>query len=255
VNTISVQCTLYPTAPTTFSGLIGQARPFDAIKDCDGPTTLMLIYNPNAAPKYGGFKKALFGHLSRPVISDSTSSSVCIKQCWYTSGASGTRLVYDNLTQITKLSAEINCLHWASALMGIVYNFINKHITMHGEPPFPIPKMRFVKNALAIADTTRDTYMLEELIDEAVQGAFVKYIGNGSVKPFEFTDDAAAYRAGFLVFCQHVQYLKTKGLAFIGDFQGESISSNYPYVVLRFGFFRWKLSVDGSPNNNCIVCF
>lgn len=137
--------------------------------------------------------------------------------------------------------------------MGLVYDFINKHITMHGEPPFLIPKMHFMKNALAIADMTRDTYMLEELIDEVVQGAFMKYIGNGSRKPFEFIDDAAAYRAGFLVFCQHVQYLKTKGLAFIGDFQGESIMSNYPYVVLRFGFFRRKLSVDGSPNNACIL--
>jgi hypothetical protein len=247
---------LYPTAATTFSGLINQAHPFDAIKDCEGPTALTLIYNPNAAPKYGGFKRALFGHLGRSVISSSTS--VCIKQCWYLCKASGARLVYDNLTQITKLSAEINCLRWASALMGIVYSFVDKHITMHGEPPFLIPEMRFVKNALAIADTTHEVYMIEEVIDEAARGTFVKYIGNGSVNPFEFLDDAAAYQAEFLVFSQHVQYLKTKGLAFIGDFQGKSSMWNYPYVVLTFfwfGLFRQNLSVDGSPNNNCIVCF
>ena len=139
MNTLSVQCMLYPTAATTFSGLINQARPFDAIKDCEGPTALTLIYNPNATPKYGGFKRVLFGHLGRPVISSSTS--ICIKQCWYSCNASDAHLVYDNLTQITKLSAEINCLRWASALMGIVYDFVDKHIATHGKPPFLIPKM------------------------------------------------------------------------------------------------------------------
>jgi hypothetical protein len=209
---------LYPTAETTFSSLIIHARPFDAIKDCEGPSGLSLIYNPNAVPKYGSFKRASFGHLSCPIFSGSTS--VCIKQCWYLCKASGARLVYDNRTQITKLSAEINCLRWAAALMGIVYDFIDKYTKIHGEPSFIIPKMRYVKSALAIVDMTHETYMVEEVIDEAVDGAFMKYIGNGSVKPLDLLSDAAAYRAEFLAFSQHVQYMKTKGLAFIGDFQG-----------------------------------
>jgi hypothetical protein len=211
---------LYPTAETTFSGLIINARPFDAIKDCKGPTGLSLIYNPHAAPKYGAFKRASFGHLSSPIFSGG-STSVCIKQCWYLCRASGASLVYDNHTQITKLSAEINCLRWAAALMGIVYDFINKYTKIHGEPSFMIPEMRFVKSALAIVDTTHETYMIEEVIDEAVDGEFVKYIGNGSVKPLYFLSGTAAYRAEFLAFSQHVQYMKTKGLAFIGDFQGK----------------------------------
>ena len=237
VNTTSVQCTLYPTAAMTFTSLISQARPFDAIRDCEGPTTLTLIYDPNTTPKYGGFKMALFGHSGRPVISDSTS--VCIKQCWYLCKASGARLLYDNPTQIVKLSAEINCLRWASALMGMVYDFVDKHIQTHGQPSsFTIPRMRFVRNALAIVDTTHDTYMVKEVIDEAVHGTFVKYIGNGSVKPYEFLDGPAAFRAEFLAFSQHVQYLKTKGLAFIGDFQGTSNTRNYLYIqlVLTFSF-------------------
>jgi hypothetical protein len=155
VGALSVQCTLYPTAPTTFRSLITQARQFDAVKDCKGPTTLTLIYNPNAAPKYGAFKKALFGHLGHPVISDSTS--VCIKECWYTCKASRARLTYDSPTQIAKLSDEINCLCWASALMGIVYDFIDKYIELHGKPSFAILKMCFVKNALAIMNTTHET--------------------------------------------------------------------------------------------------
>ncbi|KAF8233750.1 hypothetical protein L208DRAFT_1090810, partial [Tricholoma matsutake] len=170
VNTLSVQCMLYPTAATTFSSLISQACSFDAIKDCEGPTTSMLIYNPNATPKYGGFKQVLFGHLSRPLSSGSTS--ICIKQCWYLCMALGGRLPYDNHTQITKLSAEINCLRCASVLMGIIYDFVDKHVKMHGPPSFIIPKMHFVKNALAMVDMTHETYMVEEVIDEAVDGMF-----------------------------------------------------------------------------------
>ena len=213
---------LYPTAETTFIGLIDQARQFDAIKDSENPIALTMIYNPNAAPKYGSFKRALFGHLSHPVFSGSTS--VCIKQCWYLCKASGNQLLYDNHTQITKLSTEINCMRWASALMGIVYNFIKTKIVTYGKPPFVIPTMRFVKNALIIADSTREAYLVEEVIDEGADGMFVKYIGNGSVKPFDFLPGEAADRAQFLAFAQHVQYMKTKSLAFIGDFQGKFLA-------------------------------
>ena len=216
-----MHCTIYPTADTNFSLLISHAHTFEAIKDCKGPTRLSLIFNPQAAPKYGSFKRASFGHLGGSIFPGSESTSVCIKQCWYLCKASGIRLVYDNHTQIMKLSAEINCLRWAGALMGIVYDYIDNFTNLHGEPSFDIPKMRFVKSALAVADTTHATYMVEEVIDEAVDGAFVKYIGNGSVKPLDFLSGTAAYLAQFLSFSQHVQYVKTKGLAFIGDFQGK----------------------------------
>lgn len=179
----------------------------------------MLVYNPSATAKYGGFKKALFGHSSLPIIAGSTA--ICIKQCWYMCKASGVRQTYDSHTQIAKLSGEINCLRWASALMEMVYSFVDKYIEAHGVPTFTIPRMRFVKSALAISDATHETYMIEEVIDEASDGMFVKYIGNGSVKPFDYLNGTALHRAEFLAFSQHVQYLKTKGLAFIGDFQGK----------------------------------
>ena len=72
---------------------------------------------------------------------------------------------------------------------------------MHSEPSFMIPRMCFMKNALAIIDTTHNTYMVEEVIDEVVHGTFVKYIGNGSVKPYEFLNSATAYWAKFLAMC------------------------------------------------------
>jgi hypothetical protein len=210
---------LYPTAETTFIGLIDQAHQFYAIKDSKNPITLTMIYNPNAAPKYGSFNWASFGHLSYLVFSGSTS--VCIKQCRYLCKASGNQLFYNNHTQITKVSTEINYMQWVSALIRIIYNFIKTKIVMYGKPSFVILTMCFMRNALIIADSTCEAYLVEEVIDEGADGMFVKYIGNGSVKPFDFLLGKAADRTQFLAFAQHVQYMKTKSLAFIGDFQGE----------------------------------
>jgi hypothetical protein len=104
-----------------------------------------------------------------------------------------------------------------------------------GKPPFEIPQMRFVNAALAVAQNTKhDTYMLEEVIDEATDGGFVKYIGNGSAKPYRQSNNDLARRGQFLAFAQHVQYLKTKHLAFVGDFQGglrASISADTNLII------------------------
>lgn len=183
---------LYPMAVMTYSGLVSQVCPFNTVKDCKRPVKLAVIYNHNANPKYGGFKRALFGHLSLPIITGSIS--ICIKKCWYLCKASGGKLAYDNHTQITELSMEINCLHWASGLMGIIYNSVDKHIKMCGPPSFLILEMCFVKSALAIIDTTHEMYMIEEVIDEVVDGVFMKYIGNGSAKPFDFLSGDAAHQ-------------------------------------------------------------
>ena len=105
--------------------------------------------------------------------------------------------------------------------MSLVYDFIASFTQEHGFPSFAIPTMRFVKSGLAIAEDTRDTYLLEEVIDNAKDGKFVKYIGNGSVEPFDFLEGDNIHRGNFLSFCQHVQYVKTKQFTFVGDFQGK----------------------------------
>ena len=108
-----------------FLSLISHAHSFDAIKDCSGPTILMLMYDCIAKPKYGAFKQASFGHLDHPVLGN--SSSIIVKQCWYTCPATRGHLTYNNHTQVTKLSSKINCLCWALALMGLVYDHINSY--------------------------------------------------------------------------------------------------------------------------------
>ena len=53
-----------------------------------------------------------------------------------------------------------------------------------------------------------------------IEGPFIKYIGNGSARPYDFLEGEEHRLGEFLSFCQHVQFLKTKGLAIVGDFQG-----------------------------------
>jgi hypothetical protein len=235
VNSTHIKCAVYPTTYVTFSELVTNARAFNAIGDCSGSLAFTLMYNSKAKPKFGAFKQANFGYVDRPALWNSTS--VAIKQCFYTSPSTGTRVLYDKHSQLTKLTAELNCLRWASALMGIVYNFIDEHETTTAlSPSFLIPKMDFVKSALAISETDQEVFLLEEVINEEVEGPFIKYIGNGSVKPYNFLKGDEHRRGEFLSFCQHVQFLKTKGLAFVGDFQGkhEHMKSDYLLVTCYF---------------------
>ena len=240
VNVKSLKCTMYPTGDVDFLTLISHTHAFDTMKDCTGPIIVTLMYDCAARPKYGAFKQALFGRLDSPAFGDSTS--VIIKQCWYRCPNTRGHLIYDNHTQVTKLSSKINCLRWASALMGLVYDFIDKYTATCGPVPVTIPKMCFVKSALAIAEDTRETFLLEEVIDNAIDGNFIKYIRNGSAKPYNVLEGDAIYTGEFLSFSQHLQYLKTDKLAFVGNYQGKHHASS---IFLSDAFpLRWTSFTD-----------
>jgi len=218
----TLKCNVYPTAFVTFSDLVKKATTFNAAMDCTCSMILNVMFDPHAEPKYGAFKQAVFGFLDQPTFG--TSNCVVIKKSFYISPFSGKKILYDPLTQLKELTTEINCLRWGSALMELVYDFVDEYIQKHGQPPIPIPRMSFVKNALAVtlaSEKTQEVFLLEETIKDVGEDGFVKYIGNGSVVPFDFLDEEAAQKAEFLAFAQHVQYIETKGLAFIGDFQGK----------------------------------
>jgi hypothetical protein len=114
VNSIHIKSVVYLTANVTFSELVTHARPFNPIRDCSGSLEFTLMYNLRAKPKYRAFKQAIFGYVDHPDLWNH-STSVVIKQCFYRSSA-GTQVLYDKHSQLTKLAAELNCLHWASAL-------------------------------------------------------------------------------------------------------------------------------------------
>jgi hypothetical protein len=210
---------VYPAASTiTFTDLVDNPNPYNILQDSSTPVRCTLIFDPNGHPKFGGFKRAVLGHTSLPAIG---STRVCIKQCFYRNSGSTEKHLYDNTLQIKKLSGEINCIRWATAIMRLVYDFVDSELEARGPPPFDIPRMRFINVALAVAQNEqRDVYMLEEEIGPR-DGAFHKYMTNNSAIPLPTLDPERRSRAEFLAFAQHVQYHTTKQMVFVSDFQGK----------------------------------
>jgi alpha-kinase family protein len=194
--------------------------------------TLRLDFSPKNQKK-GGFKIALFGTASQHIFGD--TFNICAKQTYYQKRATIDQLgqtievthniPHDGVTQIRNLSMEIACLVWARVLLDLVYKFIEKGIALRGEPPFYIPQLQFVDAALAVEhnmakSTDGHVFLLEELIGEG-EGRFKKYVNNVSAVPVPFGNGDDQETALFLTFAQHVQYYKTKKLAFVSDYQGE----------------------------------
>ncbi|KAG1904188.1 uncharacterized protein F5891DRAFT_916344, partial [Suillus fuscotomentosus] len=128
-----------------------------------------------------------------------------------------------------KLFREANVLYWAKALLGLVYNFINRAIAgIPDPPPFNIPRVRFVEVGLALSysqgssKSTIKTGVLHAgfLLEEVIDGDFTKFIHNMDPDPLLDPDQDGYDFAQFLAFTQHVQYTKTGGLVFISDYQG-----------------------------------
>lgn len=131
-----------------------------------------------------------------------------------------------------KLFREANVLYWAKALLGLVYDFIDRAVAGASEPlPFDIPRVRFVEAGLALSyyqdnskpaskvTSARACFLLEEVIDGRDED-FIKYIHNMDPNPLLDPDESGYDFALFLAFTQHVQYAKTGGLVFISDYQG-----------------------------------
>ena len=140
--------------------------------------------------------------------------------------------------EVEKLFREANVLYWAKLLMQMTCDFIDNAIAVSSNSPcFKIPHLRFVEAGLALAymqvalenktmstPSTRMTgaYLLEEWITDD-SGEFMKFIHNVSCAPLLEPNEENYDLAEFLVFTQHVQYVKTKGLAYIADYQGSMV--------------------------------
>lgn len=119
----------------------------------------------------------------------------------------------------------------------MTYMFIDCSISKSTTAPdFEIPQLRFVNAGLTIGYATTFggggswsvnckaglvsmAYLVEELIPDAK--SCVKFIHNGTCRPLPHLDDPAYEIAEFLAFTQHIQYIKTGGMAYISDYQGK----------------------------------
>ncbi|KAG1874155.1 MHCK/EF2 kinase, partial [Suillus tomentosus] len=114
-----------------------------------------------------------------------------------------------------------------------VQQYIATELVTRSTPPFKIPNIRFVHIALATIEDAgvTKTYLIEEFIDESTQGKFTKYISNDSPSPLPHLDANSSEIAQYLSFAQHVQYIKTKKLAYIADFQGSRNLLTDPQIM------------------------
>ncbi|KAF5366064.1 hypothetical protein D9757_012396 [Collybiopsis confluens] len=194
-------------------------------------SVMTISYSTKGVMSYGSFKRSYpSSRTDDPRLFPSGSINICIKQAFFKQpGGSGSVHVYSGVTQGKHLTVELNCLRWGTSLLKEVYTFMSS--TNAGQPAFEVPELRFVNAALAIAQNdTSDTFLVEELIDDR---PFVKYINNNSAKPRKLANPAQARIARFLCFAQHVQWNKTKGLAYTSDFQGSGNLLTDPQIITR----------------------
>ncbi|KAG2041496.1 hypothetical protein BDR03DRAFT_830386, partial [Suillus americanus] len=134
--------------------------------------------------------------------------------------------------EMAKLFREANVLYWAGLLLQFAYDFIDHCLYCSSEPPpFNIPRLRFVNAGLAVSYAQTPPTMSHQkskpnipcssyLVKELISGDFLKYIHNMDCQLMLDPDEPGYEIAEFLACTQHIQYVKTGGLAFISDYQG-----------------------------------
>jgi len=175
--------------------------------------------------KEGSFKTAHPGKIEfqggfNPFI----DGKVCVKQVYERKEGSAAIVRLKGRDELEKLSAECNCLRWASILLDLTYQFINREVEKRGKLSLPIPILRFPCSMIAIVrDSSKEkVFLVEEWFDLVDGPPFHKYLGNRFLEPcVPSTASPKAHQiADFLLFAQHVQWEKTGGLAFTSDYQG-----------------------------------
>lgn len=125
---------------------------------------------------------------------------------------------------------EGNLLYWAHMLMNMVDSFVTAKIAGASEPPpFDIPALRFVEGGIGVSNSgvlhgKPENLQTTFIVEEALIGRWVKYIGNGSAAPALKSSDVEYELAEYLCFVQHAQYEKTGYFAYVSDFQGTRYS-------------------------------
>lgn len=152
-------------------------------------------------------------------IPSSLSSNVCVKQVYF-SGPGGVVKHYSPMIEQDYIHSKMACLDWLRIFLDLTYQFIEENEGIHEEFPGIIPKLYFVKAAMADCDVDK-FFLIEEWIDTS--GApFIKYINNTcavSCIPHQ-APVGIQNIANFLCFAQHVQYQVTS------DDQGMSQTVN-----------------------------
>lgn len=169
----------------------------------------------------GTFKVAYVANPDQPLFGGITRK-VCAKQAVKQTLPNHPLKVYPFLEQERRLKTELTALVFGRALLEFVYKWISKRIPGN---KVTVPEFRFVEAGYGIEGeevANRQAFLIEEWIDtsETAEGKFRKYINNNLPRPIENLNEEDGYRARFLCFTQHVQYVEFGKLAFVSDYQG-----------------------------------
>jgi hypothetical protein len=154
-----------------------------------------------------------------------TNRTVCVKQIYERREGSGAISRLKGRHELGAYSIECNILIWASILLDLTYQYIEREITIRGEPDYPILNLRFTRTMIAVIEDTlmEKAFLIEEWINaDDDDFGFIKYVNN-RVSQSCVTPSAPAQAhtiVAFLIFAQHVQWTKSKILAFTSDYQG-----------------------------------
>ncbi len=177
---------------------------------------------------------------------------VCVKQVYELNDDGTTILRLKGRHELQKLSTECNCLIWASILLDLTYQFVNREVMKKGQPSHRIPVLRFARSMIAVVreNSMEKVFLVEEWLNQGDHSGhkFLKYVGNHFPQScLDPTDPPEAHNvAEFLIFAQHVQWVKTGGRAFTSDYQGAGDVLTDPQITSNpcvLPVFRFKAIV------------
>ena len=166
------------------------------------------------------------GHTPDDVLSPFIDKTVCAKQLYEKRERDGAIKRVGGRYELSAFVEECNRVRWASILLDLTYQFIEREIERGGRPDFAIPKLRYTRAMIAIVldDSKEKAFFVEEWIEtDEGDRQFQKYVNNRhatSCVPIG-APPKVHYLAEFLLFSQHVQWEKTKMMVFVSDYQGE----------------------------------
>jgi Alpha-kinase family len=225
IHQVSLLCTFYEIPVRAFDyDNITKDRAYDLDDLPKYSGTLTFNTSPHSSAT-GAFKTSHVGSVN--LIGDMTlfpftGTKVCVKQTYY-KDRNGTIRRHSGAQALELILEECRCLDWATSLLQLAYDFIDRELHTLGAPTeFDIPEVRFVRALLAYSSVEKKAFLVEEWMDISESSPFIKYINNAMpvscvrpTAPPELHDIAE-----FLCFIQHVQWSKTKYQSFASDYQG-----------------------------------
>jgi alpha-kinase family protein len=248
VNKNAFRCAFYeiPAAKYDYDNLPHGALSLDDSDIRVHHGTLCIDFDPRLA-KMGSFKTSHPGKVQLDAnfeVRPFTNGTVCVKQMYERKDTgSGAISRLKGSSEYNAVLVKCNCIKWASILMDLTYQYIAREVKKNkgGEPPYPIPTLRFTRVMIAIVHDLPQSkvFLVEEWIDtDDGDHQFIKYLNNRAPYISDSVSQAPKTQqiTDFLIFAQHIQWQKSRYLAFTSDFQGAGelltdpqITSN-PYV-------------------------